>query len=80
MANTPSAQTVKLLSPFNGEVITFTFAPGQVPTLETMLDAMLAAKFVRLDQPKNKPLKQQQKETRDGASETAQQERESGRD
>ena len=75
MANTPSAQTVKLLSPFNGEVITFTFAPGQVPTLETMLDA----KYVRVEDEPVKKFKSQ-KETRDGTSETAQQERESGRD
>ena len=75
MDSTPS-DLITLRSPYNGEVIQISLAsmaPG-------MLDAMLAAKFVRLDQPKNKPLKQQQKETRDGASETAQQERESGRD
>ena len=75
MANTPSAQTVKLLSPFNGEVIQFEDIPGQVPTLATML----AAKYVRVD---DEPVKKSklQKETRDGASETAQQEREPGRD
>lgn len=55
MASTPTAQLVKLRSPFNGEVITMEFVPGQLPTLETML----AAKYIRVDDDpvKLKPVK-----------------------
>jgi hypothetical protein len=45
LASTPSAQLVKLRSPFNGEVVTMEFGPGRTPTLE----AMVAAGFTRVE-------------------------------
>lgn len=80
MDSTPSVRTVKLLSPFNGEVIQFPLIAGTVPTLETMLEA----KYVLVDDPPQSQAKQTRspkvQETKHGTSETAQQERESGRD
>jgi len=45
LASTPSAQLVKLRSPFNGEVVQMEFGPGRTPTLE----AMVAAGFTRVE-------------------------------
>ena len=60
MDSTPTDQIITLRSPFNGEVIKIAasaMAPG-------MLEAMLNAKYIRLDKPKS--TKPQQKETTDG--------------
>ncbi len=57
MAPTPIGQLVKLKSPFNGEVFVMEFVPGVPPTL----DAMLLAKFTRVD---DAPTKKARKEDR----------------
>ena len=60
MDSTPSDQIIILRSPFNGETIKIAasaMAPG-------MLEAMLNAKYIRLDTPKQ--TKPKQKETTDG--------------
>jgi hypothetical protein len=59
--STRSDQVITLRSPFNGETIRI--APESVAP--AMLEAMMQAGFVRLDQPKTKPSKTQ-KETSDG--------------
>jgi hypothetical protein len=57
LANTPTARTIRLRSPFNGEVFSMEFVPGVPPTLETML----AAAYVRVDDDvKVKPTKAMQ--------------------
>ena len=61
MDSTPSDQIITLRSPFNGEVIKIAasaMAPG-------MLEAMLNAKYIRLDTPKQ-TTKPKHKETTDG--------------